>query len=263
MKKFALSFLFFILISSYSAALAQNNIVASGSFFFKPLKMHRFEALASESILLGPGTISVLPDTIFPLATSSRLIIGSTSIVLYPGAVMKIDAGLFQPLAGRFFINNENEASDHVSFGNQRFLARFYTGEYLLEITPRNTVWIAMRKSGEGWVKDFERRIVEFQPGTEVEIPPFSSTVVKEIISSRWEKAPEGAVVRDVAAVFSKTLPEDESASETAKIASDTENVEDDEDSGDADDAGEETEIASEAQEITGSAPASDSMPLD
>ncbi|GEM_PF-5979835 len=258
MKKIVQSFLLSIFIFSYSVTLAQANIVASGSFFFKPLKMRSFELLASESILPGLGTISVLPDTIFPLATSSRLIIGSTSITLYPGAMLKINAGLFQPLSGRFLINNENEASDHVAFGNRRFMARFYTGEYLLEITPRNTVWIAMRKSGEGWVKDFERRIIEFQPGTEVEIPPFSSTVVKETISSRWEKAPEMAVVREVAAVFSKTLPKDDLASETGQIASETETAEEVKDSDNAD---EETEIASEPHEL--SEPASVSLPLD
>lgn len=202
----------FFIFSGLVAGFAEDAISCLGNLYLRPQNGQAFEKVAPGQTLAA-GIISAPPDTLFPLATGSSLQIGSFSVILYPGATLRIEEKGMRLLGGRIKVSNENVAAESLRFIAAKYHAELYHGEYLLEVSPDGDHWLAALKKGEGWVKDRSRRLVEFQPGTEVQVPLFSETLVKERLSPRWEQPPQVAVLDDVAAVFSAAQPENEVAS--------------------------------------------------
>lgn len=175
-----------------------------GRVFFRPQAEHGFSLLSPDHAVNKPGMMAVQPDVLFPLASNTGIIVASHSLTLYPGAMLKFDGSRFMLLGGRILIENDNQETDPIEIVGSRFSARLYHGSFLAEMTPENTFWLAMQKQGDGWLKDQSRKIVEFKPGTEVELPPFSESKVKDSLSPRWDVPPELAVISDIEAVFSE-----------------------------------------------------------
>lgn len=200
------SFVLLFVLAAFPVARAEDVIVTGKVFGKEPAGRVFARMPGTFSVKDFSGIISVPPDSLFPLATDSMIILGSHTITLYPGAMVKILSGTFQPVLGRIAITNENLKSDPLVFCGERFSGQFHTGRLLIEITPEKTAWFAMEKKGTAWIKDFERRIVEFQPGTELEVPPFSPGKTNERLSSRWSNPPAVSVIRNVNAVFSNKV---------------------------------------------------------
>lgn len=249
----------FFIFSGLVAGFAGDAISCHGNLYLRKQIGQAFEKVAAGQIL-ETGIISAPPDTLFPLATGSSLQIGSCSVILYPGTTLRIEEKGMRLLGGRIKVSNDNAAAEPLRFISAKFHAELYHGEYLLEVSPDGDNWLAMMKKGEGWMKDRSRRVVEFQPGTEIQVPLFSETLVKERLSPRWEQPPQVAVVDDVAAVFSAAQPENEVASggedmaesEVASASEDmslTETASASEELAEESEATEESEAAEEAEE--------------
>ena len=199
-----------------------NELSLEGKLFYRYQAEENFKKVENGACPTGSFYLLAAPDTLFPMATGSSIQNASFSIILYPGALLNVDSGKLRLLGGRIQVKSEEPLQEPIKFVDSRFVIQFYQGEMLFEMTPLRHAWLAMIKTGEGWLKDRSRRVVVLQPGTEIEIPLFGETVVKERIGSRWQKAPEVAVVEDVAAVFSDKPPENELASKTSILEEET-----------------------------------------
>lgn len=235
-RSLILLFFFFAFTLLNSVAVA-DSLELSGDLVFRLPGAKNFQKKSGEQLNFPEHTIFAVPPFLKePLATNSKLIIASHSITLFPGATIKIAGGILYPLAGRISFSNENKEIAPIVLRGARYFCQYFHGELLVEVTPENTTWILMQNKGSGWVKDLTRKIVELQSGSEVEIPPFKPTKVREIPGSRWAKPPECAVVSNVNAVFYPALGDKTASDEPSldgteeETASDTNLLEDDED---------------------------------
>lgn len=206
-------------LCSSSFALEPANL--KGNLFFRTQAGREFNRVKSEFQLKEPALISAPPDSLFPLATGSTIEIASFSLTVFPGSTLKVAGRNLNLLKGRIKITGDNPESSSLRIGDAKFSAEIYHGDFLLEVTPEDDFWMAMSKKGEAWLKDRSRRVVEFQPGSEVHIPLFGKTIVKERLSSRWEKAPEVSVIDNVAAVFSPEPADKGAASQPEQLQDD------------------------------------------
>ncbi len=204
-----------LLVCSGSCLAMEDGFSLKGNLFYRYQADEAFKKVEDGFCPTGSFFLSTAPDTLFPLATDSSIQNASFSIILFPGTLLKVDRRTLRLLGGRIQIKSDEPLQEPLEFVHSRFVIQFYQGEMLFEVTPLQHAWLAMLKTGEGWLKDLSRRVVVLKPGTEIEVPLFGETVVKERISSRWQSAPEVSVVSDVAAVFSGQQPLDETASAT------------------------------------------------
>ncbi len=211
-----------LLLASLAVQLSAAELSFSGPVFYRlPAAVSFLPVQEIDKSFPDETVFAVMPNTKFPLATESRVLIASHSVVMYPGAVIRVDNGVLFPLSGRLSFLNEDESGADLVIRGEKFLALYRLGELHVEITPEQNVWLVMTNNGKAWLKDHQRKVVDFQPGTEVYIPRFGSSKVKQRASSRWMSPPEIAVVSDVASVF---YPEQqtEHASASQDIASDS-----------------------------------------
>lgn len=192
----------FFAVSSTCFAI-EGKVSFKGNLFFRYQLGEAFKKIENGFYPTGSSFFLLTPpNTLFPLATDTIIQNASFSIILFPGTLLKLDCGILRLLNGRILIKTDEPLQEPLKFIQSRFEIQLYQGELLFEITPLQHAWLAMLKTGEGWLKDISRKIVVLKPGIEIEIPLFGKTVVKEQISSRWQSAPEVSVVSDVAAVF-------------------------------------------------------------
>lgn len=161
---------------------------------------------------------AVRPDVQNPLATDSKMLVGSYTVTMLPGASLKLSARGFVPLAGRFVIAGEGDKP-------LVFVSRFYelyyrSGLLLLEVTPDDGTYIVLRNKGDVFVKGLNRSIFDLAAGQEVHFPLFGQARLKNRMSGFWNDPPTG---------FSAARRRPDSTSMSEKDAEDSEEAESDE----------------------------------
>ena len=142
------------------------------------------------------NTLSNLPDdVIFCIpeienATSTTAIVDGHSVKLYPGASFRVSKASFIPLTGRFEFSTLETAGKSISIVANNCNAGYFCGHFLLEATPDNGVFFAMKDKGRAWVKDISRNVFELKAGQQVHIPKFGNGVFKNRLDAFWGKAP-------------------------------------------------------------------------
>jgi hypothetical protein len=215
--------LIILLFAFFSVQISATELYFSGSVFYRlPSAVNFLPVPEKEKTFPDETVFAVPPRTKRPLATGSRVLIASHSVVMYPGAVIRVGDGELFPLSGRISFGSEDDVGDDLIIRGEKFMTLYRFGELHVEITPEQDAWLVMTNNGKAWLKDHQRKVVDFQPGTEIYIPRFGNSKVKQRASSRWISPPEIAVVPDVVAVF---YPEQQAkqASGSQEIASDSE----------------------------------------
>lgn len=222
------------------------NIFVGAAFVLLNL-LHAFNLQASslqDCLVLTPGfyvrdpgavafrlinaTQTIEPDSILtvksffssPLATETRAVCGSHTISFFPGATVKILKDSLQPLSGRIEITSE-AATEPLAIRTARFSGEISDGRLLLEVTPDNGVFVAMRNRGQAWFKDRSRKIFELENGHELHFPLFGPTVEMPVISGFWSDQPSSfSAARKKSA--DRVISFDQKSGEASEIASDT-----------------------------------------
>lgn len=137
------------------------------------------------------GTLAVVrPDVQNPMATETKLLVGSYTVIMLPGASLKVLAKGFVPLAGRFVFAGEGD--EPLLFRTRAFELYYRGGNLFLEITPDQGTFIALRNKGDVFVKGLNRDIYDLEPGQEVHFPLFGAAKLKKRLSGFWSDPPTG-----------------------------------------------------------------------
>lgn len=152
-----------------------------------------------------------------PLATETKIICGSHTISFFPGATVKILADGLQPLSGRIEILSE-AALEPLAIRTAKFSGEISDGHLLLEVTPDNGTYVAMRSSGTAWFKDRSRKIFELENGHELHFPLFGPAIEMPVFSGFWSDNPSS-----FSSVRKKLA--DRSGEDSAVVASDSEGL--------------------------------------
>ena len=201
--------------------------------------------------------LTTVPDNIIIFvpeannASNSILNLDGHSIKLYPGSVFKISKGFFMPMSGRFEFTSDETATNSINIIANNCNAGYSYGHFLIEATPDNGIFFAMKNNGSAWIKDLSRKVFELKQGQQVQVPLYGNSVIRSRVESFWGKEPssfgnlgevgqetaygivgkESALQKASRSLFEKKAKEEESE----KISSDNELDEDNEDE-DADD---------------------------
>lgn len=218
-------------LSVFSLLLATCSALSPIPFFQKvsltPGFYHRSPGsvgfrLFEETQSIESGSIlTVRSSFIAPLATETRVVCGSHTISFFPGATVKILADGLQPLSGRIEIISE-EALEPLILRAGKFYGEVSDGHLLLEVTPDNGTYIAMRNTGKAWFKDHARKIYELENGRELHFPLFGPTVEMPVLSGFWSDQPSSFFSARKKAVGTTFSP-NQNVGEVLEIASDTE----------------------------------------
>ncbi|MDN5278138.1 MAG: hypothetical protein PWR01_2103 [Clostridiales bacterium] len=244
MKTKLLAVLFCFLCLLNNSLTAAVEAIVCGDLFIRTFAGNEFEAVPEGSFFFADESlIAVAPNLKMPLATDSYISFASHTMVLYPGAVFKVKDYGFRLLNGRINLTSQEQELEPVVFRGAKYFFQYSHGDFFLEVTPKDTSWFLMRNKGSAWVKDFSRTVVEFLPGTEIEIPRFGQMKVSERPGSRWELPPECSVLKDAEAVFAIEKKADDSDSkQTGEVGSESIEIS-------SLDSGEETDEAQDADE--------------
>jgi hypothetical protein len=204
-KSFILIVFFLLLVGFTSAAEEKPKANLHPVFFQAPGEVGFSRIDIKNTLSLPDGAYMAKPVLKSPLASDTVLNISSHTITLFPGAVLKKRRNKLKVLAGRIMIETDNKNVEPIVFAAKRYLCQFNYGKLLIETTPMNDSWILMKNNGSAWIKTSNRKIIELQAGNEIEIPLFGAVNVGERPGSRWNFAPETAVVKDVKAIFAPT----------------------------------------------------------
>ena len=220
-----LYFIFFLLCFCFPlpGVFADNaNIELTGKIEVRFPSSDSFE-VATASITLPVNTLlRVCSDYHKPLATDSKILVGSLTIVLFPGCLLKKNDEGYKILTGRIKILSQSELPKNLIFKSDKFVCEFAKGELLLEKTAQGEWYVVLLDKGIVWVKDFARRMYKLKPRSEIFFPEFGVPDVKKRISSRWKTAPEGFAHREIEQESKKKNKEDEEDSEKLLSASET-----------------------------------------
>ncbi len=181
-----------IIFSAGKLRSAETTVSANfdGSFYFRLpgfrsfVLQHDFKGLPSGSLA------AVRPDVQNPLATDSKMLIGSYSVTMLPGASLKLSDRGFIPLAGRFIIAGEGD--EPLVFISRAYELYYKSGRLLLEVTPDDGTFIALRNKGDVFVKSLNRSIYDLEAGQEVHFPLFGEAKLKKRLSGFWSDPPTG-----------------------------------------------------------------------
>lgn len=196
-----LYFIFFLLCFCFPlpGVFADNaNIELTGKIELRFPSSDSFE-VATDSITLPVNTLlRVCADYHKPLATDSKILVGSLTIVLFPGCLLKKNDEGYKILTGRIKILAQSELPKNLIFKSDKFVCEFAKGELLLEKTALGEWYVVLLDKGIVWVKDFARRMYKLKPRSEIFFPEFGVPDVKKRISARWKTAPEGFAHREI-----------------------------------------------------------------
>lgn len=148
--------------------------------------------LATDTQAIVHGTILLaIPDVNHPVASNTFLVIGSHSVTLFPGALVRLlPRGLYH-LAGRIELNSEQSWQPLLIFA-AKFYLQYGSGNLLSEVTPDSGTYVAMRGKGDAFIKDQNRKIIELEADQEVFFPLFGQVKIQGRLSSFWDGAPTG-----------------------------------------------------------------------
>ena len=142
------------------------------------------------------STLKSFPDNIIcsipndRSASDTLLILDGHRVKLYPGASFKISKGAFIPLLGRFEFSTSDDDENTINIIANNCNAAYNFGHFLIEATPDNGVFFAMKSKGSAWVKDLYRKVYELKQGQQVQIPIFGQSISKNHLEAFWGKAP-------------------------------------------------------------------------
>ena len=124
-----------------------------------------------------------------PVATNSELLVGSHTVTFYPGATVRLLENGLYPISGRLTIMSQ-PASEPLNLLAQRFSGAILSGNLLIEVTPDEGTYIAMKKKGSAWFKDRARKIFELKNTGQLHFPLFGETVDQPELSGLWSLPP-------------------------------------------------------------------------
>lgn len=163
------------------------------------------------------------------LASNTKVLIGSHTITMFPGALLKIGKSGIIPMLGRFDIRNTNENTPSILFTTTKFSCEFCHGKIIIEMCPNGDSHIACPKQVKAWIKEKNRKINVLEAGTEMFFPAFGLSKSQSIISARWSQSPAGYANIDVTAAkspeymnASKTKALEQTSNDIEMLASDT-----------------------------------------
>lgn len=201
---------------------AEKNVAVSfsGPCYFRLPGFHSFVFQDGADSVPEGTLVTVRPDVQNPVASESRLMVGSYTVTLLPGATFKAMRRGFVPLSGRFLFDGEgNEA---LIFTTRSFELHYKRGRLLLEITPDDGTFIALRNKGDVFVKALNRHIYDLAAGNELHFPLFGAAKLKKRLSGFWDDPPTGfSSARRRPELASSSDDEDDDADEDAESVSD------------------------------------------
>lgn len=192
LRVFAIMFFlsFFFIPAELAAAKAIEGVVFSGPCYFRLPGYHSFVLQDGIDSVLKGTLITVRPDVNSPTATESKLLQASYTVTLLPGASLKVTQRGFVPLTGRFIFAGEGEEA--MIFVTRSFELHYRKGRLLLEITPDEGTFMALRNKGNVFVKALNRQVYDLEPGHEVHFPLFKPAKLKKRLSGFWDDPPTG-----------------------------------------------------------------------
>ncbi len=210
-----------------------SRIKVNGTFFCRtPDRVPFMRYIAGETLTAG-SILTVRSSVENPAATDSAVLLGSHTITFYPGASIRLLDNGIMPLSGRLAIIS-TEAAEAINIFAARFSGAMLDGCLLIEITPDDGAYVAMKSAGSAWFKDRERKVFELNNARQLHFPLFGKTLEQNSPGGFWSLPPSSfAALRprqtsEVTAsataqtIASETLPD--IASEAASIiASETE----------------------------------------
>lgn len=141
-------------------------------------------------------TFQKLPDNVIvsipdlETASSTSAIVDGHTIKLYPGVTFKISKGMFIPLTGRFEFSPEDTATTSINIVAHNCNAGYKSGHFLIEATPDNGTFFALKDNGSVWIKDISRNVFELKSGQQIHIPMFGNAILKPRLEAFWGKEP-------------------------------------------------------------------------
>lgn len=175
-----------LLVFCRNVSAAVQPLTIQGKYFIRLPDSSRFsENPVDERI--PDGSIVSIPKV--RNASTSILLLNGHKVVLYPGATFKWRKTVLTPLSGRFeFSSEEGSGFDSVNIATKNCNAGYKYGRFLIEATPDNGVFFAMRNSGSAWIKDIYRNVFELKAGQQIHIPLFGQAVSKNRLEAFWGK---------------------------------------------------------------------------
>ena len=207
----------------------------AGPFYFRLPGFRSFVLQHDFSGVPLDTLVAVRPDVHNPLATDARMLVGSYTVTMLPGASLKLTARGFVPLAGRFIFSGEGD--EPLVFASRAYELYYNSGRLLLEVTPDDGTFIALRNKGDAFVKALNRQIFDLAAGQEVYFPLFGEAKLKKRLSGFWSDPPTGFSAARRRLDSTSSAEEDaEEAEEDAEQTDRTEVTQDSEDTGSGDD---------------------------
>ncbi len=137
---------------------------------------------------LPDNVIVSIPD--LETASSTSAIVDGHTIKLYPGVTFKISKGTFIPLTGRFEFSPEDTATSSINIVAHNCNVGYKSGHFLIEATPDNGIFFALKDNGSVWLKDISRNVFELKSGQQIHIPMFGNAILKPRLEAFWGKEP-------------------------------------------------------------------------
>ncbi len=157
-----------------------------GDYYIRPSGSSRY--IRNPLPTIPDRAIISIPDN--DNASDSFLLLDGHKIKLYPGAVFKIQNSSFFPLVGRFEFSSDETATNSISIIANNCNSGYSFGHFLIEVTPDNGVFFALKNNGRAWVKDISRKVFELKQGQQVQIPLYGPSVLKSRVEAFWGKDP-------------------------------------------------------------------------
>lgn len=174
---------------AYAETAILHNVTVTGECYVREPGLVNFSLPTTGNYLSVDTIVTVKPSVSNSVATGSTILLGSHTLILFPGSTVRILANGIYPLAGRFELNTKS-ASEALQINTRKFSAAYNEGNFLIEVTPDNGTYAALRNKGEVWFKDSARRIFQLQPGQQLYFPLFGETQQQERLSGFWAASP-------------------------------------------------------------------------
>lgn len=188
-NKISLLFFLYLFLSCNSNILASScslPISINGYYLIRLPGSSRF--IHNTSTNLPDNSIFSIPDT--NNASNTSIMIDGHLVKAYPGTVFKVSKGSFIPLSGRFEFSSDETATSSISIIANNCNAGYSFGHFLIESTPDNGVFFAMKNKGNVWIKDQHRKVFELKPGQQLHVPLFGESILRNRVEAFWGKEP-------------------------------------------------------------------------
>lgn len=195
---------------AYAEVAVLHNVKTTGECYIREPGQVNFSLPISGNNLSVNTIVTVKSDVSHSMATCSTVLLGSHTLILFPGSTVRLLAEGIYPLAGRFELNTAS-SSESLQINTRKFSAAYNFGNLLVEVTPDSGTYAALRNKGDVWFKDSARKIFQLQPGQQLLFPLFGETIEQDRLSGFWTASPTSfAAVRPRTIFPQKSMPEEE-----------------------------------------------------